>query len=74
VGAGEEQAVDNPPYNDIIRSDSLEIDEHASGMRVVLWTQYHNSGLLIMQRQIAALTEVPIKADLILVLRLDLSS
>jgi hypothetical protein len=36
VGASEEQAVDNPPYNDMIRSDSLEADEHASGIGVAL--------------------------------------
>jgi hypothetical protein len=29
IGAGEGQAVDNPLYNNIIRSDSLEVDEHA---------------------------------------------
>jgi hypothetical protein len=39
VGAGEGQAVDNPPYNNIIRSDSLEVYKHASCMRVALETQ-----------------------------------
>jgi hypothetical protein len=36
VGAGEEQAVDNPLYNDMIRSYSLEVDEHAPSIRVLL--------------------------------------
>jgi hypothetical protein len=30
VSAGEGQAVDNPLYNNIIRSDSLKVDEHVS--------------------------------------------
>jgi hypothetical protein len=37
--AGEGQAVDNPPYNDMIRSDSSAVYEYASCMRVALWTQ-----------------------------------
>jgi hypothetical protein len=36
VGASEEQAVDNPPYNNIIRSDSLEVNKHAPDIRVEL--------------------------------------
>jgi hypothetical protein len=36
IGAGEGQAVDNPLYNDIIRSNSLEVYKHVPSIRVAL--------------------------------------
>jgi hypothetical protein len=36
IGVSEEQAVDNSLYNNIIRSDSLEVYKHASYMQVAL--------------------------------------